>query len=148
MPTDDGLQLYDGQSIRPASGPHIGQLFSVTDLPSIGRTLVVSEKGLFDLSADGALIVLDVDFPTSGFPHPAFIDWSEADVALVTAGERLYALDADLNAVAVAGGKAITRLDLTTTVAATGDKLIPGKDRFYLAVDTQRAGREICKTAN
>jgi hypothetical protein len=149
---DDGLHLYDGKTIHPivgADATRFGDAIPrIVDLPGIGRTLVTSSAGLFEITVDGNLIALEMPFRTTRFPPPQLADWPEAGVALAAVDNAIYAVDRDLEARPVPGGRAI-RTDWTTlfdsgSLPETGDKVLTGRNGLFLAVDTQLSGPEAC----
>lgn len=97
----DGLFLYDGKTMAPIAGAErqvIGDYPVAYDLPSIGHVVVITEKGMFDLTKEARLVALEMPFP----PERAFMqkiaDWPDAGVALVSTRSGLFALSSDLMA--------------------------------------------------
>jgi hypothetical protein len=65
----DGFFLYDGEKMTPVAGGDrrtIGGLPRVYDLPSIGRVVVTTRNGMFELTKEGTLAALSMPFPAHG----------------------------------------------------------------------------------
>jgi len=149
----DGFFLYDGEKITPAVGAGrgvIGKLPWVYDLPSIGRVVVATRNGMFELTKTGALVPLSTPFPTDGLPHPDVADWPESGVALVSTRSGIFTLDSDLKATPILGGDNVSfgRLNPMTGVnPATGEMVLTGSRALFLAVDAQRSQDGACREA-
>jgi hypothetical protein len=149
----DGLYLYDGEKITPVLGGDrrtIGELPRVYDLPSVGRVVVATRNGLFELTKAGALVELSMPFPVDGLPLPEVTDWPESGVALVSTRAGLFTLDSDLKATPVHGGDAVSfgRLNPATGVnPATGEMVLTGSRALFLAIDAQRSHDGTCREA-
>jgi hypothetical protein len=148
----DRLYLYDGTSIEPVRNgerERYGELSRVYDLPSIGRVLVTTKSGIFELTRDGALVARPMPFPAEGiFPKPEIVDWPEAGIALTATKIGIFALDRDLNATPIPGGDRIDLFGLDFAhgqVARTGDIIVTGHRGIFLAVDSRRAGGALCQ---
>lgn len=149
----DGLFLYDGEKMTPVVGGErrtIGELPWACDLPSIGRVVVATRNGMFELTKAGTLVALSMPFPADGLPLPDVADWPEAGVALVSTRAGLFTLDSDLKATAVLGGDAVSfgRLNPATGVnPATGEMVLTGSRALFLAVDARRSHNGTCQEA-
>jgi hypothetical protein len=136
----DGLFLYDGATIVPVprSGrSDIGRFLRVYDLSSVGRVIVASEMGLFELTRDGGLVAKTMPFATDGLPILELADWPEAGVALVSTRNGIYALDRGMKAVPVPGGDRIKLgyLDFAVgTNPGTGEMVLSDPASLFLAV--------------
>ena len=149
----DSLFLYDGTRVTPVANggsDRVDKFAHVYDLHSIGRVLVASKKGLFELTADGALVHRPMPFPTEGLAEPAITDWPEAGVALVSTKSGMFVLDGDLHAESVAGGEQVGFSGWWSVVrpiaAANATELVltatPG---LFLAVDSSRSLDNPCR---
>lgn len=142
-----GLYLYDGATMEPVKGEARESL--VYDLPSIGRVLVVTQSGIFEVTRDGTLVSRPMPFPATGvFPEPQLADWPQAGVALVATRAGVFSLDRDLNARPVLGGDQIDLggLDFAHgTMASTGDLILTGRNGVFLAVDGRGGGAALCQ---
>src|SRR5271166_5454447 len=149
----DGFFLYDGEKITPVIGAGrriIGKLPWVYDLPSIGRVVVATQNGMFELTKAGALVALSTPFPADGLPEPKIADWPESGVALVSTRAGLFTLDSDLKATLILGGDNVSfgRLNPATGVnPATGEMVLTGSRALFLAVDAQRSRDDACREA-
>jgi hypothetical protein len=149
----DGLFLYDAEKITPVVGGDrrtIGELPWVYDLPSIGRVLVATRNGMFELTNAGKLVALSMPFPADGLPLPDVTDWPESGVALVSTRAGLFTIDSDLKAMPVLGGDSVSfgRLNPATGVnPATGEMVLTGSRALFLAIDSQRSHDGTCREA-
>jgi hypothetical protein len=149
----DGLFLYDGERLTPVVGGDrqtTGKLPSVYDLPSIGRVVVATRNGMFELTKSGALVALSMPFPADGLPEPEIADWPESGVALVSTRLGLFTLDTDLKASPILGGDSVGFgwLNPATGVnPATGEMVLTGSRALFLAVDAQRSHDDACQQA-
>lgn len=149
----DGLYLYDGLAIRAvehSSEKRLGRLPRTYDLPSIRKVLIVSQKGLFELTADGRLIERPMIFPTDGLPPVALVDWPESNVALALSRDGLFALDTDLKAHRVVNGENIRLGWLPFNNGAnpaTGEMVLTNVTGLFLAVDARRSP-SVCPPVN
>jgi hypothetical protein len=148
----DGLFLYDGNMLSPIAGAEqkaIGDYPVAYDLPSIGRVVVITENGFFNLTEKGSLVAIKTPFP----PEKAFMqkiaDWPDAGVALVSTRSGLFTLDADLVAKPIQGGGAIevsSPLSPFTGInPSTGEMVLTGTHALFLAVDTSRSHDGACR---
>ena len=147
----DRLFLYDGEKIVPVQNSNykqIGRAFDVYDLPEIGRVLVATSRGVFELTGDGRLVPRAMPFPATGLPLPQFADWPGAGVTLASTAAGIFGLDRDLSAVPIPGSD---RVDLgwlpvaPGRIPATGDLILNGRRGVFLAVDTNQAGPIPCQ---
>jgi hypothetical protein len=149
----EGFFLYDGEKITPVQGAArrvIGRLPWVYDLPSIGRVVVATQNGMFELTKAGTLVPLSTPFPANGLPKPDIADWPDSRVALISTQIGLFTLDADLKASPVLGGDNVSfgRLNPMTGVnPATGEMMLTGHRALFLAVDAQRSHDGACQEA-
>jgi hypothetical protein len=146
----DGFFLYDGEKMTPVAGGDrraIGRLPWVYELPSIGRVVVVTRNGMFELTKAGALVALSMPFQADGLPLPEITDWPESGVALVSTRAGLFTLDSDLKATPVVGGDSVSfgrGNPLTGVNPATGEMVLTGARALFLAVDAQRSRDGTC----
>jgi hypothetical protein len=149
----DRFYLFDGSRIRKVRGAQrevIGKFPHVYDLPAIGRVIVVTEAGLYELSREGALIALPTSLPIGGFPGPKFVDWPTAKRALVSTRAGVYVVDQDLRITSVLGGDRVEYNGVGLAygeVEGPGDAVLVGRDGVFLAVDSEHAGPETCNSA-
>jgi hypothetical protein len=149
----DGFFLYDGEKITPVIGAGrgaIGKLPWVHDLPSIGRAVVATKNGMFQLTKAGALVPLPTPFSADGLPKIDIADWPDSRVALVSTRAGLFTLDSDLRATSVLGGDNVSfgRLNPMTGVnPATGEMVLTGHRALFLAIDAQRSNDSSCREA-
>lgn len=142
----DRLYLYDGRQITPVadSAKALPAGWRVVyDLPSIGRALIVTDGGTWEVTGDAKLVERPMPFR-----YAQLIDWAGSGVALATTGKGLFTLDAVLNAAPVAGGDHVGRSNFLVPFAGvspgTGDVVIVGDQGLFLAVDTARQGVDAC----
>jgi hypothetical protein len=144
----DGLFLYDGSAIVPVpdkrSRPDrfIGR---PVDLPSIGKTLLMTSTGVFELTPGGGLKRVSLPPPTHGLVGLA--DWPEARAALLSTGGGLYALDGDLRATFIPGTDTIgisTSKFAVGVNAGSGEMVLSARSGLYLTVDSVRPDAGSC----
>jgi hypothetical protein len=149
----DGLFLYDAEKITPVVGGErriIGERPQVYDLPSIGRVVVATRNGMFELTKAGTLVALSMPFPADGLPLPDVTDWPESGVALVSTRAGLFTIDSDLKATPVLGGDTVGFGGLkpaTGVNPATGEMVLTGSRALFLAVDAERSHDGTCRQA-
>jgi hypothetical protein len=149
----DGLFLYDGNTITPVvnSGPdRVDYLAHIYDLQSIGRVIVTSRKGLFELTADGQLVDRPMPFPTEGLAEPAVADWPEAGVAVLSTKSGMFVLDRNLNAEAISGGIQLGfagwRSPVQPLPSANGTELLlTARPGLFLLIDGTRSSSGACQ---
>lgn len=147
----DGFYLYDGQMITPVidgGRERVGDFARVYDLTSVKRVIVVSKKGFFELTAEGRLAALMLPFDTSGWPEPSFADWPESGVAILSTVNGVFALDANLQVLSVAGGERIGTQPLDFPVGvnpSSGEMVINGERGLFLLVDSHRTHDNACE---
>jgi hypothetical protein len=147
----NALFLYDGKSVVPvpdSGSERIGKYPFFFDLPSIGRVMVTSEIGIFELTRDGTIVPRSLPFPVKGIARPQFADWPDAGIAIVVAVNGVFALDGELNATPMPGGDRIGYFIYDTLLGAnpaTGEFVLSGRRGIFLAVDTRKSGDEPCR---
>jgi hypothetical protein len=106
-----GIYLYDGRSINlvpGTTGEQLGEdLPGVYNLSAIGRVVVVTGRGMFQLTKQRDLVPLKMPFSFAGFWNVALADWPDAGVVLADTQNGLFTIDPKLNAMPVAGGEAV-----------------------------------------
>lgn len=150
---DDGLYLYDGAEIKPINGAgrqRFSSWPSIYDLSSIGRVLIATQSGIFEVTRSAELVPRPMPFPANGaYPKPQLADWPKAGVALVLTRLGLFVLNRDLSARPILGGDQIGLggLDFAQgEMAATGDLILSARNGIFLAVDGNKdAGSAICQ---
>lgn len=147
-----GLYVYDGTKIEPVldgEREKIGKYPRVYDLHTIGRVLLATQSGIFELTRDGRLVDRPMPFPTQGiFPTPEIVDWPRAGVALVATKAGIFVLDRDLAATPVAGGDMINFSGGQFSVGEmpdSGEMILTSRQGIFLAADTQGAGEAACQ---
>ena len=150
---DDALYFYDGVAVRPLAGgelTRIGKSPVIRPLAGIGRVLVSSSSGVFEISPEKSVAAVELPFPTAGVPPVRFADWPEADAAFASTADGLFVVDENLNAVRLLDERAFPPAWLEFTAGAmreTGEIALVTKGRMFLAVDTARAGSTACQGA-
>ncbi len=94
--TDQGLALYRNGRMRLIPGPALGglgPLAKIVDLPVIGRTLVLSRHGLFELTSDDRIVRVEAPFSTGSLPEPEIFEDARRGAAIIHAREGLFTLD-------------------------------------------------------
>ena len=147
----DAMFLYDGKTLTPVGGGEwsvIGELPRVYDLPSIGRVVVTTKRGMFELTRKGMLMAIPTPFPADGLPMPQIADWPDSGVALVATRSGLFTLDSDLAAKPIPGSEAVGFLSLSTFSGinpGTGEMVLTGAHALFLAVDGERTHDGVCR---
>jgi hypothetical protein len=149
---DNKFFLYDGASIFPignSTPDKLGTYPIVYDLPSIGRVLVTSNAGIFELHSDGQLTRLKMPFGTSSPYGVTLADWKEAGIALAETSDGLYEIDKNLKASLVPGGQDfkntwLIRMDLGDLLPAK-EKVVANLSSLYVVVDTALSGPNACQ---
>jgi hypothetical protein len=128
----------------------IGQYPRAYDLASIGRVVVTTQKGMFNLTKDGSLVAVSTPFPADGLPMPDIADWLESGVALVSTRSGLFALDSDLVTKPVLGGDKVGYVWRTFTGInpGTGEMVLTGAHALFLAVDAERSHDDACRQSH
>jgi hypothetical protein len=96
IPGEEGLHVYDGNTatLVPHSGPdEIGRHVRVHEVSSIGKVLLVSERGIFEFTTERRVVPITLPFsPTKGdWLYVAVMPASE--VALIFSLEGLFEID-------------------------------------------------------
>lgn len=102
----EGLWLYDGERadrVRLPDDLRHEQIF-VRELPAIGRTLLLSRHGIYDLSSEGAVSALDIPF-SLGDRLLQIVNWSDERVALAFTTEGVFVIRPDLSISRASGSK-------------------------------------------
>lgn len=149
----DGLFLYDGKMLTPIAGAErkvIGDYPIAYDLPSIGRVVVITRNGLFNLTTDRGLVAVKSPFSTERPFMQTIADWPDSGVALIATRSGLFSLDADLAAKPVPGGAALEtsssiQSPFTGIDPSTGEMVLTGQHALFLAVDTKRSHDDSCR---
>ncbi|HEY8564755.1 MAG TPA: hypothetical protein VIL65_04590 [Beijerinckiaceae bacterium] len=148
----EGLHLYDGERMIPvpdSGAAHLGDFPRIYDLSAIGRVVVSTSKGLFELGRDGRLAALRMPFSTEGLSPPDLADWPHGGVGVVSTREGIYLLDRDLNPERAAGGELIAA-GLQPTLGenpGTGELMLLSSRGLALLVDAERGGGDACAEA-
>jgi len=145
----DGFFLYDGQKLTAVSGGErgaIGDLPRAHDLPSIGRVVVTTQNGMFELTRDGRLVRMSTPFPADGLPLPELADWPDSGVAVVSARSGMFTLDSDLVAKPIPGGDKVGFgwHTFTGINPESGEMVLTGSHALFLAIDLQRSHEAAC----
>jgi hypothetical protein len=146
----DGFFLYDGALVTPVPGGGrdiVGRWPRIFDLPSIGRVLVHSEKGSFELTQDGRLERIVAPSDTEGFHGVGFLDWPNAGIALASTKRGVYGVSRDLrfSKLAFPGGSDQASFHYVSSPnPRTGDILISSTDGSFLAVVNTLGSKEGC----
>ncbi len=147
----DSLHLYDGTSMTAVPGSErsvLGSYPRVYELPSLGRVLISTRNGLFELTREGALFRPSISLPLDSLPEAKLLDWPRAGVALIVTRDGIFALDADLKANPVTHGDQVRLGPLSVStgfVEATGEPVLSGRQGLFMAVDRlSDSGKDAC----
>jgi hypothetical protein len=125
-------------------GGALGHYVYRADVPSIGKTLLYSEKGLFELRSDGNPAPL----PFPGDAHIREVAALPAShLAVLFAGGTVFALDALGKVSEVPGGRRLGDqfLDYDKgVIPGRNEMLVNGKDALFLIVDRMLSGNDVC----
>lgn len=146
----DGFYLFNGTKIEPVRDggrQTYGDYLRVYDLPAIGRVLVVTQKGVFELTSEGALAARPMPFPTDLSFKPSFADWPTAKMALVATQAGIFVLDRNLQATPILGDDQVEDVATLGEIEGSGDMVLSGRRGVFVAVDGQHAGPETCEHA-
>ena len=146
----DGFYLFNGtriESVRDGGRQTYGDYPRVYDLPAIGRVLVVTQRGVFELTIEGALAARLMPFPTDLPFKPSFTDWPTAKMALVATQAGIFVLDRNLQATPVLSGDQVDDVAGLGEIEGSGDMVLAGRRGVFVAVDGQHAGPETCEHA-
>jgi hypothetical protein len=146
------LFLYDGNTMTevPDSGPdRIGTLPRVHDLPSIGRAFVVSDRTVFQITAEGLLTQHTMPFSFEDTWTVNFSDWPEAGVGAVSAPDGVFIIKRDLEISLMSGTKRNPPLGFGSfpvgTHSGTGDLMIFSGERPHLIIDKAHGDAAACE---
>lgn len=125
-------------------GGTLGRFVYRAEVPSIGKTLLYSEKGLFELRGDGSPAPLS-------FPVDARIREVAAlpasHLAVLFAGGAAYAMDASGKISELPGGRRLGDHFLNYNkgiIPGRNEMLVDGKDALFLIVDRMLSGDNAC----
>jgi hypothetical protein len=134
---------------RPANSrnPELGRYIYRADPPSIGKTLLYSDIGLFELRADGTTAPIDRPFDPRNERILSVAVMPASRAAVIFTARDVYALEADGTATRVPGGG-----DVGEHIIAHGKGIIPvrnemlalGKRGLFLIVDRHLSGNQAC----
>lgn len=134
----EGLALFDGDAVRliPDSGPNqLGPWPRPIILRSVDRVVIVSTKGIYELTKENRLVRLETPFEATGYPPPKFVDAPHIGVAIILSKDGAYTLNQQGEFQHVPGGDAVELGWLTRGLAVlpkSGDVLIQGKNALHL----------------
>lgn len=138
FPTDEGLAIYRAGRMSLLPGPEggLGPLPDVVDLPTIGRTLILSRNGLFELTRDDRIVRLEAPFSTGGLPPPLIFDDPKRQAATISAREGLFLLKRDGRFERVRGGSAPPKFgdERVASLPLSGDVLLDLDNALWLLV--------------
>lgn len=148
--TKDGLAIYHKGRMRLIPGPApagLGALPKIVDLPAVGRTLIVSRHGLFELPADDRIIPVAAPFSTGGLPPLSIFDDERRGLAVIHAAEGLFTLDRRGVYRRIQG----PRLgepgydEHVATLSVSGDQLLTLDNALWLLVSPASTRWSICR---
>ena len=141
--TDGRLFVYRGGAIAPvqdgdAAGPN-----QVHDLPVVGRVVVTSLRGVFELTQD--LRLVPVAAPVLSPWVTAVVEMPPSGVAAVVSHEGVFALGPDGGLAPVPGGEvAWSRVAKHVFLPSRNELLFTGHEGLFLLVDRRLSGAEAC----
>jgi hypothetical protein len=147
----DAFYAYDGTSIRRIDGSDrslMGEVPRIFALTAIGRVLVSTSNGLFELTRDATLVPRPLPV-VRGSKWPMLVDWAKAGVALLATKAGMVALDDALNEIPITGGESAMsdRLGFLGFIETTGEPVVADLHRMFIAADRNVAGRDACPPA-
>ena len=89
--------VYDGDRVAllPGADPmRIGRYLIARDLPSIGKVVFLTERGLFEFTRNGevARLHLPFEYGESGFVETTVSEFPSAHIGLIATKHNLYAI--------------------------------------------------------
>ncbi|AYV45273.1 hypothetical protein CFHF_03280 [Caulobacter flavus] len=150
---DDGLALYRRGALTPipqSSKAELGRHPEVVRLASLDRTYVISDRGLFELTAAGRLRKVDARFVTGGSLDLDIFELPQQRLALVRAKDGLFTLDADGEVLRVRGGEGFAPANLPKLFGpfpVSGDVLITDHNTLKLVVTPRSPRWKTCNAA-
>lgn len=146
-----GLFAFDGTTIAPvdeSDAASIGDNVDVYHLPSIGKVLLISERGLFELRSD--LSVRAIETPpgfTFGLPVPEIAEMPASRTALILGQAGVFSLGTDGIPKPVRGAEHYEDTFNRNTagiIPRREELLLVGRKGLVLAVDEAIAGPGSC----
>ncbi|WP_454761162.1 hypothetical protein [Caulobacter segnis] len=138
LTVDEGLAIYRAGRMSLLPGPKggLGPLPDVVDLPTIGRTLILSRNGLFELTRDDRIVRLEAPFSTGGLPPPLIFNDPRRQAATISAREGLFLLKRDGRFERVRGGSAPPNFgdERVASLPLSGDVLLELDNALWLLV--------------
>ena len=141
--TDGRLIVYRGGAIAPvqdgdAAGPN-----QVHDLPVVGRVVVTSLRGVFELTQDLRLVPVAAPVPSPWIT--AVAEMPPSGVAAVVAHEGVFALGPEGGLAPVPGGEAAwSRVAKHVFLPSRSELLFTGHKGLFLLVDRRLSGADAC----
>lgn len=147
-----GLFAYDGNGIRAieqSDAAHIGDHVDVYHLTSIGKVLLVSERGLFELTANLAVrqIVVPPKF-AFGLPMAEVVEMAASHAALIMGNTDVLRMGADGSIAHVPGAQYFENTagrDVAGIIPVREELLLVGRRGLALVVDEAIAESGTCK---
>lgn len=131
---------YDGNRVAllPAADPdRLGQFVIPADLPSVGKVLFETERGLFKLAAAGQIeqLRLPFDYGNDGFAKVTVSEFPAAHVGLIATKDNLYALSPSGVVQPIRGGNSDEYIKpFAGEIPGRRVMLVQGKNSLHLIV--------------
>jgi hypothetical protein len=148
-----GLLAYDGDRVTPiADSGHeeIGDFVKVYDARSLGKVLLLTTKGLYELTTERTIRRIATP-PAFSFEWlPAIAEMPASRVALLLGDAGVLALDTGGQVHPVKGSERYRYsptgpLDPPPFMPKTDELLLIGRNGLFLAVDQNLAGDDVCR---
>jgi hypothetical protein len=150
------LRIFDGRSLSPIpdSGyKRLGEVTGVYDLQSIGKVLVATKKGLFELTPQHTLV--SIALPGSPDANGmAVVEMPRSEAAILLVANGAYAIGRGGEVQTLPGGNALAFAPGVPSkplgvVSTTNEFLFtgPGGTSLFRVVDKRTAGATVCAAA-
>jgi hypothetical protein len=142
--TDGRLLTYRDGALAPvqdgdAAGPNL-----IHDLPVVGRVVVTSLRGVFELTQNLRLVPVPVPVPLSWIA--AVVELPPSGAAAVIAEEGAFALGPEGGLAPIPGGEAAgSRVAKHVFLPSRNELLYTGDKGLFLLVDRRLSGPDACK---
>jgi|KBSSwiStaDraftv2_1062776.scaffolds.fasta_scaffold02557_14 hypothetical protein len=148
-----GLLAYDGDRVTPIPGSgheEIGDFVRVYDARSLGKVLLLTTKGLYELTTERTIRRIATPPAFSFERHPAIAEMPASRVALLLGDAGVLALDTGGQVHPVKGSERYRYSptgppDPSPFMPKTDELLLIGRNGLFLAVDQNLAVDAVCQ---
>ncbi len=142
-----GVGRVEGEQLVRVPRKELGDTVLRLDAPSIGKTLLFSEAGLYELGSDGRTTTpLPLPFDARETPIRSVGELAASRLVLIFTSQNVYAMDRDAVVTSVPGGDKVSPgHEPNKGVIPERDEMLVADARgLYLVLDRTRAGDAAC----